>query len=213
MKIYDIITVAYILRLSGNRHFSGGSIDHMASLTKKAIRESFVRLLNEKPYNKISVRDIVEDCGINRNSFYYHFSDIPSLMDDIITDWFNALTDQFSKTKSLSELYSLAVERTLENKKALLHIFNSVNRVIFEDYLLKFCSNVTAVYIDTVYPDTNFREDDKRIIIHHLSCDLFGIYIEWLKSGIPESAADDGLRMLELSRGFMDIIISRSASK
>ncbi|MBR5944301.1 MAG: TetR family transcriptional regulator, partial [Lachnospiraceae bacterium] len=52
----------------------------MANFTQKAIKESFIKLLNEKPLNKISVKDIVEECGINRNSFYYHFQDIPTLI-------------------------------------------------------------------------------------------------------------------------------------
>lgn len=41
----------------------------MANFTKQAIETAFLQLLNEKPLNKISVRDIVEKCGINRNSF------------------------------------------------------------------------------------------------------------------------------------------------
>ena len=36
--------------------------------------------------SKISVKDIVEDCGINRNSFYYHYQDVPALIREIITD-------------------------------------------------------------------------------------------------------------------------------
>ena len=44
----------------------------MANFTKQAIKASFMKLLSQKPLSKISVRDIVEDCGINRNSFYYH---------------------------------------------------------------------------------------------------------------------------------------------
>ena len=52
----------------------------MASFTKNAIKQSFIKLLNERPLSKISVRDIVEDCGINRNSFYYHYQDIPALL-------------------------------------------------------------------------------------------------------------------------------------
>ena len=52
----------------------------MPNFTKNAIKASFMKLLNEKPLNKISVKNIVEDCGINRNSFYYHFQDIPSLI-------------------------------------------------------------------------------------------------------------------------------------
>ena len=40
----------------------------MASFTKKAIRDSFVKLLNEKPLSQITIRDIVDDCGVNRNT-------------------------------------------------------------------------------------------------------------------------------------------------
>ena len=58
----------------------------MANFTKQAIKASFMKLLSQKPLNKISVRDIVEDCGINRNSFYYHFQDIPSLLGEIVTE-------------------------------------------------------------------------------------------------------------------------------
>ena len=52
----------------------------MANFTEKAIKASFLKLLNERPLTKITVRDIVEDCGINRNSFYYHYRDIPALL-------------------------------------------------------------------------------------------------------------------------------------
>lgn len=51
----------------------------MLQLTKKAIVNSFIKLLNEKPLDKITVKNIAEDCGINRNTFYYHFSDIREL--------------------------------------------------------------------------------------------------------------------------------------
>ena len=44
----------------------------MPNFTKQAIKDSFLKLLNQQPLSKISVRSIVEDCGINRNSFYYH---------------------------------------------------------------------------------------------------------------------------------------------
>ena len=59
----------------------------MANFTEREIKRSFIKLLNEKPLSKISVRDIVEDCGINRNSFYYHFQDIPTLIKDIFTGY------------------------------------------------------------------------------------------------------------------------------
>ena len=42
----------------------------MQNLTRKAIMDSFVKLLNERPLHRITVKNIVEDSGVNRNSFY-----------------------------------------------------------------------------------------------------------------------------------------------
>ena len=42
----------------------------------------YVRYTAKPGCRESFVRDIVEDCGINRNSFYYHFQDIPSLLGD-----------------------------------------------------------------------------------------------------------------------------------
>ena len=52
--------------------------DAMANFTKQAIKASFLKLLNQQPLNKISVRDIVEDCGINRNRSEEHTSELQS---------------------------------------------------------------------------------------------------------------------------------------
>ena len=58
----------------------------MANFTKKAIQESFLKLLTERPLSKITVKDIVADCGINRNTFYYYFEDMPKLIESIVED-------------------------------------------------------------------------------------------------------------------------------
>ena len=52
-----------------------------SSLTKRMIMDSLMKLLDERPLSKVSIKDIVEDCGINRNTFYYHFSDLPDLIE------------------------------------------------------------------------------------------------------------------------------------
>ena len=58
----------------------------MPPFAKREIKNSFIKLLTERPISQITVKDIVEDCGVNRNSFYYHFQDIPSLLEEIIVE-------------------------------------------------------------------------------------------------------------------------------
>lgn len=54
--------------------------------TRGAIVNAFIQLLSEKPVNKITVKDIVERCGVNRNTFYYHFHDIPDLAEQMMEE-------------------------------------------------------------------------------------------------------------------------------
>lgn len=53
----------------------------MSSKTKEALIEAFLELVNEKDFDKISVTDLVEKCGISRQTFYYHFEDIQKMLE------------------------------------------------------------------------------------------------------------------------------------
>ncbi len=44
------------------------------------IARSAITLLTEHPSKKLTVKDIVEKCRITRQTFYYHFEDIPDLL-------------------------------------------------------------------------------------------------------------------------------------
>ena len=46
-----------------------------SSITKRALSASLKELMQEKPFEKISVADICQKCDMNRQSFYYHFKD------------------------------------------------------------------------------------------------------------------------------------------
>ena len=44
--------------------------DRRVKYTKQAIRDSFLKLLSEKPIEKISVTEICREAEINRGTFY-----------------------------------------------------------------------------------------------------------------------------------------------
>ncbi|MBO4467998.1 MAG: TetR/AcrR family transcriptional regulator, partial [Clostridia bacterium] len=58
----------------------------MANFTRNAIKDTFIKMLNERPLSQISVKDITSELDINRNTFYYHFHDIPQLIEEIIIE-------------------------------------------------------------------------------------------------------------------------------
>ena len=48
--------------------------------TKRAMAESLKHLMLQKPLDKVSIREIMEGCGMKRQNFYYHFEDIYGLI-------------------------------------------------------------------------------------------------------------------------------------
>lgn len=58
----------------------------MSNITKKALASSLKKILSKKEFNKITINDITEDCGVNRQTFYYHFKDIYDLLEWIYTN-------------------------------------------------------------------------------------------------------------------------------
>ncbi|MDD6799436.1 MAG: TetR/AcrR family transcriptional regulator C-terminal domain-containing protein [Firmicutes bacterium] len=182
----------------------------MPNFTKQAIKASFLKLLNEQPLNKISVRSIVEDCGINRNSFYYHFQDIPALLEEIVKEEIDSLILKNPTINSADECVNLAFRFAFENKKAVMHIYESVNRDIYEQYSMKLCEYVAKTYIDTIFGKETVSENNRKIAIRFLKCFLFGLKFEWIQNGMRDDAVNEAVRITELCRRMEDELISGS---
>lgn len=183
----------------------------MPGFTKIAIKKSFMKLLNLRPINQITVKDIVEDCGINRNSFYYHFSDIPALVEEIVTDEADRIIAEYPAIDSIEECFNAAVRFVIDNKKAVYHIYNSANRDIFVRYLLDICQYVASNYINTVFKETDVMEGDKELIIRFYKCELFGSVIEWLNTGMKLDICAAFSRLCLLRKGMAEEMFKRSA--
>ena len=48
--------------------------------TKKSLAESLKKAMKSKTLSKITVSEIILDCGVNRKTFYYHFENIYALL-------------------------------------------------------------------------------------------------------------------------------------
>ncbi len=185
----------------------------MADFTKKAIRNSFLKLLNEKPLKKISVRDIVDDCNINRNTFYYHFQDIPQLTESIIKEDTERFITQYPTISSLEDCLQAIIGFALENKQAILHIYRSVSRDVYEQYQWRICEYAATTYINEILTGRNVSESDRKCLISYLKCVSFGFVIGWLESGMQDDIQTFAHRICELKLENLEEIIDRCDQK
>lgn len=182
----------------------------MPGFTKQAIRNSFMKLLNERPVSQITVKDIVQDCGINRNSFYYHYQDIPSMIEEIILEETDEIIRRHPTVDSLEEGLDVAVSFAMKNRRAALHLYNSSNRDLFEQYLWRVCEYTVDTYISTAFADYPISVADKSMIIRYYKWSCFGAAMDLLKGGMKDDIQALFYRMGQLKKGMLEEMIRRS---
>lgn len=185
----------------------------MANFTKKAIRSSFVKLLNEKPLSQITVRDIVEDCGINRNTFYYYYQDLPQLLETIVEEDALRIIREYPAVESVEDCLSAVIGFSLQNRTAVMHIYHSVNRNIYEQYLWRACTHVVTAYIDGVLTGRTVEEQDRELMIDYLKCVCFGVIMGWLDKGLKSDLQARFHRLCELKQNDISNMIARCEKK
>ena len=183
----------------------------MTSLTEKAIKESLLGLLEEKGLSEITVKDIVSSCGMNRNTFYYHFRDIPSLLEKIIEDDAEKIIEEQVNPKSLEDCLESAIAFALKHKNAVRNIYSSVNRSIFEMSLWRVSEQVVRLYIETLDEEKRLAGDDKDIIVRYLKAVLFGLVSLWLESGMDEKILLELHEIAFLKKGDLEAMVRKSS--
>ena len=185
----------------------------MSQLTKRAIIDCTLSLAEKKSLRKITVRDIVDDCGINRNTFYYYYQDLPHLLESIVNDEADRLIREQPSVGSMEDCLDAVIGFALENRKAVMHIYRSVNRDIYERYQWQVCEHVTAVYVDTVLAGRNIPEEDRRVIIDYWKCVCFGLVSGWLEAGMQGDVRSRFHRIFQLKNSELEAMLERCLSE
>ncbi|MDY3862683.1 MAG: TetR/AcrR family transcriptional regulator C-terminal domain-containing protein [Eubacteriales bacterium] len=166
--------------------------------TKDSIKAAFIRLLNERPLNKISVKSIVDICNISRNTFYYHFQDIPGLLEEIIIDSANTLVREHDTVRSMGECIESAFAFVKANKKAVYHIYNSVDRAAYEDFVCKMCDHTATLLVREQLAGQEVSDADRAALTYFVKCQFIGLCMDWTRSGMNDDIADKYHRSVAL---------------
>ena len=172
----------------------------MANFTEKAIKDTFITMLEERPLSEITVKDIVEKCGINRNSFYYHYQDLPALIEEIVKEEAESIIEKYPSVSSIVECFDALIEFASHRKKAIMHIYRSLNREVFERNLMNVSEYFVSNYVSTVLTEESIEEADKKTISDYYKCVCFGLVLDWLNNGMTDEYAHKIRRIFLLKK-------------
>ena len=179
------------------------------NITKRAIQEAFLAVLNEKSLGKITVKDITDRCGINRNTFYYHYQDIPALLEEICQNQVEDIISKYPTLNSIEDCLDAAMQSVLENKRAIMHIYNSDNRNTYVSSLWRMCEATVTTYFNTAFTDDRLSPEDRQLLIRYHKCECFGLILDWINNGLREDYVEGTRRLCQMRKGSVEDMIRR----
>lgn len=159
----------------------------MKELTKQAIAASFLKLLGHKPINQITVKDICVDCGITRQTFYYHFQDVYDLCFWVTERDLRAHIEASSVDRADTQGYLRALfDYFVQYKQQVRHAYDALNRVQYETLLQERAKPVIMQRLLSYEEAGRVSEDNIEFIASFYTMGLGGFFIKWIEEGLPD---------------------------
>lgn len=116
----------------------------MAKYTHDAIMRTFTEMLQEMPFDKITVSELVRRCNISPNTFYYHYKDILELLNEWLSE---GLERFFARTpEGRPEDWRTMIKRCLrlckDHSITTYHIYNCLSRDALERFAFRSTTNM-----------------------------------------------------------------------
>ena len=170
-----------------------------SDLTKAAIAASLRELMGEMPLSAVTVREITQRCGINRNTFYYHFRD----KYDVVNWVFHREVDQLMPPDALPLDWGESLIRIgrclMEHKTFYRNALEEVGQNSFTFCLLEYCQGLVAGMLRQLDTVGAIPDCDVHFISQFYALALIGSVAKWAKDGMnsdPERFVRDLERML-----------------
>lgn len=183
----------------------------MAKSTKNEIAATLGGLLQSKRLDNITVTELVERCGISRQAFYYHFSDLYGVVDYAVQQ----MREDLKLTDAQEWRTSLEGTLTLlrENRVVVLNVYRAYERSYVEHNLRQWAKPLVEARTRIAARKFNVTEDQVGFMTDLLTQSLASIVLSWVERGMPSSVIKRMDDFDILVEGCLEYTMERLAQK
>ena len=157
---------------------------------KEIITEAARKLVLEKKVKKLTVKDIVEECQITRQAFYYHFEGIPDMIQWSIKRGtrrlLEACKEQGGAEAALKYLFVFAINAIPEVRKGIESNYGKE----LEQTLMQGTCELFESIVEEENLYRNYSRQELKLILRYHSHAIFGIFPGLDTGGYEESGYD-----------------------
>lgn len=183
--------------------------------TKKALAASLKRKMCQKPLSKISVSEIVEDCSLNRRTFYYHFDDIYALLEWTCDREAVELLKRSDSCLTWDEGILLLLRYIQQNESLCRCALDGLGRKYLRKFLEGDALSIMGNIVRELANGLDIEVDEKVInfITLFYTSAIAEALITWMSNGLKESP-EEMVRLLDITlHGNIEAALKRSVEK
>lgn len=180
-----------------------------SQITQNALARSLKKLMLTTPLKKITIQQIVDDCGVTRHTFYNHFKDIYELLGWVYQTEIIEDLDKYRNYAGCKQGFLRVLRYTQANKTICLNTFHSLGREHLEQFLYNVTYNVIIGVVDEIAENMAVGLQAKEEVAEFYARAILAQDIQWLKSG----AKTDPDEIVQRVSRIMDGSIKRSLEK
>jgi len=155
---------------------------------KAAIIDSFKQLLNKKSIDKLTVKAVCEHCGVNRQTFYNHFTDIMDVFKFIFYAELEREIEENRTFENWSGGFLATMNYLKKNSKMILHVYNSSYWPETNTYLTHLSNRLLEDVVDECGEKLGvvLKDKDKKFIVNFYRHVFNGLMTDWVSEGMEE---------------------------
>jgi len=161
--------------------------------TKKAIAASLKKKMAQKPLSKITVSEIIADCGVNRKTFYYHFEDIYALLKWMLEEEAIEVVKGFDLLVEPEEAITFVIDYVNANQHILCCAYDSMGREEMKRFFYADLIDVTGSIVEGVEQELGISTPDnfKKLLIAFYTEAMVGMLVDYFQA--PEKYSREDL--------------------
>jgi probable dihydroxyacetone kinase regulator len=154
------------------------------------LADSLKKQMVIKPLNRISIQEIAKDCGVNRQTFYYHFHDIFDLMEWMFREEGRALLKNGGSALSLGEGVLRLLEYIRRNEALCLCALQSTGHEHLRKFFHEGIDKVILSMVNERSAGLDVSEKHKIFIAHFYTVSFAGLLENWIQEGMKDDPGE-----------------------
>ncbi len=146
---------------------------------KALIAQAYKNKIQHEDVDKITVKSLIEECHISRQTFYYHFQDIMDVLEWSVRQQTQQLVEQSLRAPDLRSVLRIFISFTVEQFPMLEKLMRSQRRAQIEQLMVDSMGTYLTQLAEHQGPDVAMNAVDREILLQYSVCGLVGVLMAY----------------------------------